>query len=339
MTRMLKVGVIGVGTFGSVHVDAYSGYHRSELEAVCDLDQKRGGEIARRHGCQYYQDYDEMFSKAGIDAVSVATPDFAHVGPAVSAAEAGLDILLEKPMATTIEDAEEIIRATRKSGSRLMVDFHNRFSPPFVSLKKSIDEGEMGLPAFIQARLNDTIYVPRSMLSWSGKSSVLWFLGSHMVDLSRWLLASDPKKVYAIEGRGVLEGLGIHTADFYQSLIEFDSGAVASIENCWILPETHPSVYDLQLQFVGSRGSFSANASHSTMVEKYTEKRRENPDMLASVEIHGRQMGFAKMSIWHFVDSVLDDAEPISTGEDGLWVTRTICALLESAGSGGPVVL
>ena len=124
-----------------------------------------------------------------------------------------------------------------------------------------------------------------------------------------------------------------------EELVKLAAGAVASLENCWILPETHPSVFDMQLEFVGSKGSFNANASHSTMVEKYTEERRENPDMLASLDVHGRQMGFAKMSIWHFVDRILDDQEPISTGEDGLWATRTICALLESAHTGAPVVL
>lgn len=337
MPKALKVGVVGVGTFGTIHLEAYNAYHRSDLSAICDVNAERGGAKAREYGCQYYSDFAEMFDRGGLDAVSIATPDFLHREAAVRAAEAGLDILLEKPMATTVEDAEAILRAARKEGVSLMVDFHNRFSPLYVPLKESIDRGEMGRPAYVHLKLNDTIYVPTGMLSWSAESSVLWFLGSHVADLSRWLLGSDPERAFCVEGRGVLEAMGISTADFYQSIIQFQSGAVASLENCWILPETHPSVFDMQLEFVGSEGSYNANASHSDMVEKYTREKRENPDVIASAEVHGRPFGFAKFSIWHFVDSILDGKEPLVKGEDGLWATKMVCALLESAKTGKAV--
>jgi predicted dehydrogenase len=339
LSGKLDVGVIGAGTFGSMHLEAYSSYHRSNLRAICDLDEEKGRRLSEQYGCDYYSDYEEMISKAGLDAISVATPDFLHREPAICVAEAGLPLLLEKPMATTVDDAEAILDAFAGSGTKLMVDFHNRFSPPFVHLKRSIEEGEMGEPLFVQGRLNDTIYVPTGMLSWSSESSVLWFLGSHIIDLSRWLLSSDPVKVYAVEGRGVLSEMEINAADYYHSIITFESGAVANLENCWILPESHPSVYDLQLEFVGSKGGYNASASHTNMAEKFTAGKRENPDMLASIDIHGRKAGFAKYSIWHFVDCVLDDREPIASGEDGLWVTRTICRLLESSRSGKVVDL
>jgi predicted dehydrogenase len=275
-----------------------------------------------------------MISKANLDAVSVATPDFLHREPAILAMEAGLDVLVEKPMATTVEDAKAIADAARKSGSMLMVDFHNRWSPPLMALKRSIDSGEMGSPAFVQARLNDTIFVPTRMLGWSARSNVLWFLGSHLVDLCRWLLGSDPRRAFSVCGSGVLSGMGIQTPDFYQSLIEFRSGSVASLENCWILPETHPAVYDFQLEFVGSEGSYTVNASHSNMAEKYSKLKRENPDLLFSLDLHGRRMGFGLASLWHFVDCALDGKTPFVTAEDGIWATRTICSLLESSRTG-----
>jgi len=335
--RHLNVGVVGLGTFGSVHVDAYHSYHRCRLKALCDVDERRGRKMARRYGANFYTDYEEMFSEGGIEAVSIATPDFLHRDPAVKAAEAGLDILLEKPMATTVEDAEAINRDAKRAGSKLMVDFHNRFSPPFVSLKRSIEKGELGTPEYLQARLNDTIYVPTKMLGWSARSNVLWFLGSHLVDLSRWLLGSNPTKAYSVAGGEVLKAIGIETPDFYQSVVAFESGAVASLENCWVLPKTHPTIYKMAVEFVGSEGSFSANISHSNVAEKLTRKRRENIDVLGDLDIHGRPRGFTRESIWHFVDSVLDGRGPLVTGEDGLWVTRTITSLLESAGSGEPV--
>ncbi len=333
LSGKLKVGIVGLGTFGQVHLEAYSGYHRSEIEAICDLDVKKGEEFSLKYGCDFYSSYEEMFSEADIEAVSIATPDFLHREPAVLAAEAGLDILLEKPMATTVQDANHIIEAVERAGSTIMIDFHNRFSPPFVALKRSIERGEMGSPRYIRANLNDTIYVPTKMLSWSAKSNVLWFLASHLIDLCRWILSSDPRRVLCKKGEGVLSSSGIDTPDYYHSLLEFESGAVASLENCWILPESHPSVYKLEMEFVGSEGSYSANVSHSNMSRKYTKDRQENPDMLFDIDLHGRPRGFAVESIYHFVDSVMDGERPLVGPEDGLWVTKTITALLESARS------
>jgi len=334
LAKRLKLGVIGVGTFGRVHAEAYKAYERSRLEAICDVDARKCVDLARKLRCDHYSDYAEMISKADLDAVSIATPDFLHKQPAVCAAEAGLDILLEKPMATTVEDATAIAQAAKKSGSMLMIDFHNRWSPLFTALKRSIEEGELGSPGFVQGRLNDTIFVPTKMLSWSARSNVLWFLGSHLVDLCRWLLGSNPRRAFSVCGSGVLSGMGIQTPDFFQSIVQFQSGSAASMENCWILPETHPSVYDFQLEFVGSEGSYTVNASHSSMAEKYSKAKRENPDLLFSVDMHGRQMGFGLASLWHFVDCALGDRKPLVAAEDGLWVTRTICSLLESSRRG-----
>ncbi len=330
---MLRTAVIGVGTFGITHVEAYAWHHRCKLVAVCDKNEARCRQIASRYGCNAYTDYSEMFSKERLDAVSIATPDFAHRDPAVQAAEAGLHILLEKPMATSVGEAEEIADAARRAGVILMIDFHNRWSPPFVELKRSIERGEMGDPLYVQARLNDTIYVPTKMLSWAGRSNVLWFLGSHMIDLARWLLSSDPERVYCVKGSGLLASRGIQTEDFFLSTIKFKSGS-ATVENSWVLPETHPFVCDLQFEFVGTEGSYTVNMTHSSIAEKYTKDKKENPDVVFSLDLHGRPAGFSKQSIWHFAESVLSGKQPLVSPEDGIWVTRTIESLLRSARTG-----
>ena len=328
--KRLKTAVIGVGTFGLTHVEGYAWHHDCDLVAVCDNKPARSTEVASKYGCKAYTDYTEMFSKEDIDAVSIATPDFAHKDPAIRAAEAGLDILLEKPMATEVKDAKEIADAARRAGVTLMVDFHNRWSPPFVELKRSIERGEMGDPLYVQARLNDTIYVPTKMLTWSSKSNVLWFLGSHMIDISRWLLSSNPKSVYCVKGSGLLTSLGIDTEDFFLSTVKFGRG-VANVEDSWVLPETHPFVSDLQFEFVGTEGTYTINMTHSNIAEKYTKVRKENPDVIFSLDLNGRPAGFSKQSIWHFAESVLAGTKPLVGPEDGLWVTRTISSLLRSA--------
>ncbi len=331
MADKAKVGVIGLGTFGKIHVQAFGSHHRTLIAAVCDINEEEGEKVSREYGCDFYTDYSEMMEESELDAVSIATPDYLHTDPALLAANKGLHILLEKPMATTVDEAEQIMAAVDKSGSKLMIDFHNRWSPPFIALKNSIEEGEMGVPKYLSAALNDTIFVPTKMLRWSHKSNVLWFLGSHLIDICRWLFQSNPRRVLSTKGEGKLASMGIDTPDFFHSLIEFQSGALASLENCWILPESHPSVFQLKMDFVGSEGSYTANVSHSNLACKYTERNQENPDMLFNLNIDGKHRGFATESIYHFADCIVTDRRPRVTGEDGIWVTRTIDGLLKSS--------
>src|SRR5260221_12490600 len=133
-------GVIGTGIVGGAwHAHVYSRAPRAKLVAVCDLNEQRANEIGKKYGAEkVYSDYRKLLENPEIKAVSIATPDFAHREIAVAAAEAGKHILVEKPLATTVEDAEAIVKAAKKAGVKLMVDFHNRVNPPFAGAKESI---------------------------------------------------------------------------------------------------------------------------------------------------------------------------------------------------------
>src|SRR5437773_84043 len=147
-------GVIGTGIVGGAwHAYVYSHSPKAKLVAVCDLNEQRANEVGQKYGARkVYTDYRELLANPEVQAVSIATPDFAHREIAVAAAEAGKHILVEKPIATTVEDAEAIVNAAKKAGVKLMVDFHNRVNPPFANAKQSIQSGELGKPAYIYAR-------------------------------------------------------------------------------------------------------------------------------------------------------------------------------------------
>jgi len=280
-----------------------------------------------------------MLERDDIDAVSIVTPDFAHTDIALAAIAAGKDVLVEKPLATTSADCWRVIDAAKTAGVKLMVDFHNRWSPPFCSAKASIDQGEVGPVRFISYRLNDTIYVPTRMLSWAGKSTVAWFIGSHSLDTVTWLIGDKVKNLYAVSKSVVLKGRGINTPDFYAVTLEFQNGAVATVENCWILPESLPNIFDLKCEIVGSEGAFFIDGSSFRMIEKYSAGKCLYPDVLVMPELRGKQMGFAAESIRHFIDCVVDNTEPAVTGEDGLRVTELIEAIERSTSAGQRVDL
>jgi predicted dehydrogenase len=338
---MEKVGfaVIGAGVFGQVHASVYADHEAARLVCVCDIDEQKARDAASRFGARWCTDYREAVADPEVQAVSVTTPDFAHMEIAAAAARAGKHVLCEKPMATTVEGCRQIIESAKASGVILMVDFHNRFSPPVALAKQAVDNGEIGDVRLLNWRLNDTIFVPTRMLSWSARSSVNWFLGSHVVDTICWIVGRAPRRVFSVCRSDVLRAKGIDTPDFYLSVLEFDGGAVAAVENCWILPESHPSIVDVKAEIIGSAGAIYIDSTHHRAIQKYTADACTYPDVLVRAEIHGKQTGFAVESIRHFIDCVRHGKQPLATGEDGLRATRVLLAIQESGETGEPVAV
>lgn len=341
MADLSKTGfaLVGAGLFGQRHAQAYSRHPFVDFVAVCDLDGERARKTAEEYGARRHTtNLQELLDDPEITAISIATPDPFHREVAIACAQAGKHILVEKPLATTVEDAQAITDAAATAGVILMVDFHNRVNPAMVSARNAIQRGELGTPAYVYARLSNTLAVPLDMLSWAGRSSALWFLASHMIDLVRWLLDDEPVKIYAVGREGILHKLGVQAPDFHVATIEFSKGAVAVFEHAWILPRTHATVKDLKLEILGSEGALYVDGSHNRSVEVYSTEKAAFPDLLAPpTGIHLN--GFVLDSIAYFVDAVVQGAPVLATGQDGIATTRAICAILESAAKGMPVMM
>ncbi len=336
-------GVIGAGIVGGgLHARVYHQLPQAELVAVCDLDEARARDVAERYGAPHvYTDCRDMLARDDIAAVSIATPDFAHREIAVAAAQAGKHMLVEKPLATTVEDADAIVQAAADAGVKLMVDFQNRVSPAFQAGRHAVRAGELGELKYIYARLSNTTFVPTQMLPWASKSSALWFLASHTLDMTCWLLQDRPTRVYAVSRSGVLKAMGIDTQDFHVAIVEFTRGAVVTLENSWILPETEPNVFNFKMELLGSDGVMYINTSDHRMVEQYTRTGLSLPDMLGmpADDSSARFSGFVQEAIARFVDAVVDDAPLLATGEEAALVTRVLAAVEQSAQTGRPVEL
>jgi predicted dehydrogenase len=331
--------LIGAGGFGERHAQAYSRHPDVDFVAVCDLNAARARQVAEAYGARRWtSDYGELLADPEVHAVSVVTPDHLHRAVAVACAEAGKHLLVEKPLATTVEDAEGIVAAAEQHGVTLMVDFHNRVSPPMLAAREAIRRGEVGEPVYCYARLSNTTYVPTEMLTWAGQSSALWFLASHMMDLVRWILDDEPARVYAVSRDGILKRMGVEAADFTVATVEFKRGAVAMFEHAWILPRAQPVVKDLKLEVLGSRGAIYVDGSHNRTLEIYSPDKSALPDVLAP-PTGGHLTGFVLDSIAYFVDAVVRDTPVLATGQDGIAVTRLICAILQSIETRGPVEL
>ncbi|MHC4563173.1 MAG: Gfo/Idh/MocA family protein [Planctomycetota bacterium] len=345
--KQVRVGVIGAGNWGTAHIRAYSQHASAELAAICDIDEGRARQVAEQWGVAgVYASADEMLAGEELDAVSVTTPDAAHADIVIACAEAGKHILCEKPLATTVDQCQAMIAAARGADVHLMVDWHNRWNPPFHEAWKTIKAGELGDVRYVYYRLNDAIYVPTKMLPWAGESSVMLFLGSHALDTVCWLMPGQPTRVSCRRQEGVLKSMGINTADMYVTVVDFDDGAAAVIENSWILPQSSPALIDHRAEIIGTQGAIYLDPQHCAPIAKYTEHTPAGfpnaslPDMFVTPEVHGRQVGFAVESIYHFIECVRDGKQPLTSGEDGLLNTRLILAAEASADElGSPVAI
>jgi len=343
--KRIRVGVIGAGIWGATHVRAYAQHASADLVAVCDLEEARAQQVAEEAGtAKPFTSVEQMLAEVELDAVSVVTPDAAHTDIVIACAKAGVHVLCEKPLATNVEACEAMIAAAREASVYLMVDWHNRWNPPFAEAHRSIQAGELGDVRYIYYRLSDTIYVPTTMLPWAADSSVLLFLGSHALDTTCWLMKATPTRVSCRRQAGVLTAMGINTADTYVTVVDFDNGAMAVVENSWILPPSSPALIDHHVEVLGAAGAIYLNPQRCAPIAKYTQATPGGfpdaslPDMFVTPEVHGRQVGFAVESIYHFIECVRDGRPPLTRGADGLLNTRLILAAEASADQDGALV-
>ena len=256
MSERLKAGVIGLGILGGQHVRFLTDQPEVEVVAVADIRAQQAQEVGGEVGAQPYDDYARMLQEQKLDLVVVATPDPGHRGPVVGAIEAGVPtVIQEKPMATTVADAEAMVEAAEKAGARIFVHFANRGSPMDQATQYVIQQGLLGKIVYGDVHLDDNITVPTRMWGgrtqeWTSGSSTAHFLLSHVVDFLRWVMApAEVSEVYAITQRTVLK----YTPDLYDAFLTFDNGAKLRVKAEWI--KHIDGLVEFAFSFSGSEGS------------------------------------------------------------------------------------
>lgn len=338
--KTVGMAVVGCGSWGANHCRTYVEHVHSDLIAVCDLDGARSAEFGSTFGVDHYTDIQEMLNDERIDAVAVVTPDFAHAEPLVAAVEAGKHVIVEKPLVTTREDAARVVAAAGGSDVKIMADFHNRWSPVYFKIWEDIQEGKLGRPISAYFRLNDVIGVPLDgFIAWPERTSILWFLGSHSVDVLCWLFDSKVRRVYAVSRSEVLHGRGLDVPDLYQSILEFENGGVATMENGWITPNSNGYINDHKFNITGEKGMFNVDFSNNSLLQRFLEDKSDQPDILVRPVIQGRPTGLAFDSMRDFVDSVCFDREMKVSLASSVHVSCVILAIMESAQNREPVLV
>jgi predicted dehydrogenase len=330
----VRLGIIGLGIMGNLYAKIYSSHPLAELVAVCSLSQERVDEIRSQYGVRDgYVDYRKMLERKDLDAVVVATPDRHHFAPARDVLESGRHALVEKPFTTSITEADELIRISRRVDKFIQVTFNHRWLSPYQQAKQTIQSGQIGAPLAGYARKNDTIYVATEYIAWAAETTSAWFLSSHDIDLMRWWLESEPVEARALGRKEVLAARGIPTYDVIQAQVKFASGVFVTFESAWIYPNTFPSVVDSFIEVIGSAGHLHMDRKCES-IEVSTNEKFSYPKGFLTAEIFGRLRGAFPACLEDFLFAVREGTYPHVTAVAGRQVTAALEAIHRSLETG-----
>jgi UDP-N-acetylglucosamine 3-dehydrogenase len=328
MEEVRKIGIIGVGIMGRRHAEICSTLEGVEVAAIADSCGEKLQEVGNAFGvARRCMDYHDLLAIREIDAVIICTPDHLHRQPAIESAESKKDILLEKPIATSLEDAEAIISSVRKNDVKLMVGFNARFMKPFNAVKEQILKGDIGEPLCARvdwfnrsdsyARSNpvDGKYPPK-------RDSILTFLGSHPIDLLIWYLGAV-ERVYCEADTftwGRDQGGPFDSAIF---TLRFKSGAMAHVRTFWSTGGT-PFRVRLELEILGRNGMIQCSTLDESLKSYSTSKGYELPIS------YDWRTGLTQ-ELKYFISCIRQKSEPMITGEIALETLKVILAADRSA--------
>ncbi len=330
----VEIGVIGVGLMGARWGRALFDHPGCRLSVVSDVRADLGRELADRWGARYVADPLEAASDPALTGIAVCTPEHMHVEPAVAAIDAGKVVMVEKPLAHTVEAAERIRDRASERGVPVLTGHILRFEPRYVAVADSIEAGEIGS---VQVIHNERIGVVSDQHVLRGRTSIPLYYGVHEFDLARWYVG-DVERVSAERSEGVLRSQGHDVEDLYSALVRFRSGAHGTATLGWSLPETTPGYGIAGVTVIGESGVVRIDQGQAGVL-KVREAGPASVDVYYVPEVHGRLWGALAIEVDHFVACARGASEPLCTADDGTEAVRTSLAMEEAARTGTSVRL
>ncbi len=321
----MKVGVIGTGVMGRNHARVYSEMDGVVLAGVSDLNEKRGREVAEKYKCEYYRDYKGLLDVAGLDAVSLCTPTSLHYEVGRSVIERGKHMLIEKPIADTVGNAEKLVKLAKKRGVKLAVGHIERFNPAVQELKRLIDEGKLGDVTSIFAR-RVGIMPPRIR-----DSNVIIDIAVHDIDVFRYVLGKEPESVHASGGKALIKD-----REDYADIFMKYNGTNGFIEVNWLTP-----VKIRVLNVTGTKGYAQLNyitqelTLHESVYEKTYDRFGDfvlNFGEPKKIPVEVKKEEPLRIELCNFIEAVKEKVEPLVSGDDGLEVLKIAERIMKSMG-------
>jgi UDP-N-acetylglucosamine 3-dehydrogenase len=327
----LRLGLVGLGSMGRNHLRVISNHPETALAAIADPEPEALAAAVSQTQAQGYADPLAMIQLAELDGVVIAAPTTNHPALALAAIERGLPVLVEKPLAATVDEAISIVTAARKAGVRVQVGHVERYNPAVLEMGRLLRAGWLS-----------TIYAITSRRAGPFPArirdvGVTVDLGTHDVDMLSWIAGERPSRVYAETSQR------IHATheDLTFGLMHFPSGATGFLDVDWLTPAKRRS-----LVAVGEEGMFELD--YLTQKLTFTRSNVERPQMIAGyattftgdvAEIPVVSIEPLRAELDEFVRVLRTGDRPYVDGEDGLWAVAIANALLTAAAERRPIDL
>ncbi len=342
-----KVALLGAGFIAEIHAESYARFvPDAEVVAVFARSEGRAEAFARRHGVpRWFSDLDRAIEDSGCEVVDICLPNFLHHRAVLSAARAGKHVILEKPMAMTLEEADEMIAVCAERGRKLMYAEELCFTPKYERVRRLVNEGAVG--RVFQLRQCEKHSGPHSDWFYDVAQSgggVLMDMGCHGVAWCRWMLGGRPRvlSVYAHLMTGLLHGGRTRGEEHSFCVLEFEGGVMGIVENSW----ARLGGMDDRVEVYGTGGSVSADLFMGNSALTYSEKGYGY-----AMEKAGTTRGWTftmfeeafnqgyPQELQHFIECVREDKTPRVAGEDGRAVLEILYAAYRSGRIGQKVRL
>jgi len=333
MKNGVKIGVAGLGMMGERHVRVYDKMPVVELYALCDANAERAREMSEKYGTKCYTDVEEMLKDPELDAIDIVLPDRLHRDAILLAAKYGKHILVEKPMASTVEDAQIIADALRGYDKTFMIGQILRFDPRYSMAREAVQSGKLGVPVSVYARRNSHIIGPRH---YNGATNLVPHVMVHDIDAVQWILGERIKTVYAKASDKIFHDKGM--MDCVQFMFTTESGLFGQMEACWILPEVSITSIDDQLEIIGTESTvYTKNCGEGFML--LDERKADAIDSRHWPDLNGGVAGALYEELTEFVRCVESGKESIISAEDGLYLIKVVEAVEESIRLGKEITI
>jgi len=327
------IGIIGAGSMAQMtYLPTLKKFEDVRLEAICDLDRSKAGFVAQKFGIpSFYGDPQHLLAHPGVEAVLILTPTNSHLALTLLALEAGKSVLVERPMARKVVEAEKMVEAARRNQKILMVAMNHRFRPDAMILKNFISGGELGQIFMVRCgwlkkkgRWTRAGWVVDKRLSGGG---VLMDLGLQMLDLALWLI--NDYDVEEISAMTFANNLDLEVEDTVACQLQMKGGKIVTLHASWALPAPETQAY---AHFWGTKGAAVLNPLRIDK-EMHGNLVNVTPEKSSSVkELHRASF---KYELRHFVECVRHGRQPISSGQEALQILRITEAIYRAAAKKG----
>jgi UDP-N-acetyl-2-amino-2-deoxyglucuronate dehydrogenase len=338
--KSYRVGLVGCGRISKNHFDAIAKVAGLSLAAVCDTDVARARGAGEAHGVPWYRSLDEMLRAGDFDVVTICTPSGLHSVQGIAAAQAGKHVVTEKPMALTLRQADDLVRACDDAGVHLFVVKQNRLNPPIQLVKRAIDKGRFG--RIYMANVTVRWQRPQEYYdaepwrgTWEFDGGAIMNQASHYVDLIQWLVGP----VESVIGKTATQARRIEAEDSGIGILKFRSGALGVIE---VNVLTYPRNLEGSITIIGERGTVKIGGTAVNRVEHWTFAEYDDDDKLVEAANTNppNVYGFGHEGYYRNVLAVLrGQAKPETDGRAGRKSLELIVGLYESARTGCEVAI